>query len=434
MGQLVIPHSRCQECLLQCCQSQAFQNFIGVLVILNAISFGIQVHQDVRQTLHVDAASNWVDTALPMCEHFFLSVFILEVVLRLLAEQLDFFIGPNWMWNVFDGIVITCCAIDEIHNRQGGGSIASLRAVRLLRAVLRAVRIIRVFRFLRHLRLMLFSILSCMVSLFWALLFLALVMYMFALYLGEVILFYFQVGGLKVDANNPMHEVLIAHWDGIPESMRSLVFSISGGADWADLAEPFWDINVVHGMMYTLFILFTTFGLLNIMVGVFVQEASGILKWDRELVLEDVLDKEHSRYWQLRDLFFELDQDGDDKISLEELSRGMEDSRIKAYFTHLNIDMARAPEFFGFLDTDGNGFVTMDEFITGCMRFQGSAKPLEVASLLIETKALGRKVDELGFRFDMITPRVVSTPSGTTHFGDSSPHRTVSSGQMCQHP
>merc|ERR1712062_431495 len=103
--------------------------------------------------------------------------------------------------------------------------------------------------------------------------------------------------------------------------------------------------------MYTLFILFTMFGLLNIMVGVFVQEAAGILNWDRELVLEDVLDQKESRLNQLRDLFNELDEDLDECITIEELTKGMKDKRIKAYFTHLNIDTATAPEFFSFLDS-----------------------------------------------------------------------------------
>merc|ERR1712203_881575 len=72
------------------------------------------------------------------------------------------------------------------------------------------------------------------------------------------------------------------------------------------------------------------------------------------------------------------------------------DEHIKASFTHLNIDVTKAPLFFALLDHDKSGSVTVDEFIYGCMRLQGFAKPVDVANLIQECRRMGLKIDDMG--------------------------------------
>merc|ERR1712113_202017 len=99
------------------------------------------------------------------------------------------------------------------------------------------------------------------------------------------------------------------------------------------------------------------------------------------------------------ELFSEIDVDRTGTISLIEITKALANARIKAFFTHLNIDMAsNGSDFFAHMDLDHNGVVTQEEFISGCLRFRGSAKPLEVAGLLLEMKSLSKKLETLYFK------------------------------------
>lgn len=74
-------------------------------------------------------------------------------------------------------------------------------------------------------------------------------------------------------------------WSGVPSAICSLIYAISGGDDWGTLSEPFWEMHNVHGLIFMSYVLFITFGLLNILVGVFVQEANSLSDWDQDVVL-----------------------------------------------------------------------------------------------------------------------------------------------------
>merc|ERR550532_2645909 len=214
-----------QEFLLPILASQTFQLIVGIVILLNAFLFGLQVHHSVIVRLE-GGHEDWENVMLMRVERVFLILFVFEVVVRLLAEQWDFFVGIHWKWNLFESSIVVASFVDLMLNHRGGGTISSLRTMRLFRAV----RIIRVFRFLRHLRMMLFSMISCLWSLMWALLLLLLVVYVFALYFEHAILFWTED---NPHSDPDIVDELKQNWSGMLLSMRSLVYAITGGADWA---------------------------------------------------------------------------------------------------------------------------------------------------------------------------------------------------------
>ena len=42
---------------------------------------------------------------------FFGTAFAVEMVLRMLALELRFFYGPEWAWNLFDAVLVSCSVI-----------------------------------------------------------------------------------------------------------------------------------------------------------------------------------------------------------------------------------------------------------------------------------------------------------------------------------
>merc|ERR1711920_631553 len=99
----------------------------------------------------------------------------------------------------------------------------------------------------------------------WAVGFLFLVMYMFAVYFETVCWYYLMDRSL---AEEHVSKEIAENWQGMGSAMRSLTYSVTGG-DWKELSSPFWSMGWTHGLMFMVYILFINCGMLNIMVGVF---------------------------------------------------------------------------------------------------------------------------------------------------------------------
>ncbi|CAK0834697.1 unnamed protein product, partial [Prorocentrum cordatum] len=378
----VIPKTFLQKILLDVLNSMAFTLLVYFVITFNCVFVGMRYHCDVRYILGSrneefgkewwegwEAWFRWVDRAV-VC------FFIAEVCLRILAERGDFLRGPNKAWNIFEALIVTGSILDMVDPKRFVGA-STFRVFRILRVV----RIIKLFSFLSHLRLMLFSMVSCLIPLVWALVLLFLLMYCFAIWLLQSIAQNQNVLGKETLPDQAVEDVLQEYWDGIFLSMRTLIYSVT------DVAAPFWTMGPVYGLSYLVFVTSMLLGLLNVMVGVFVQESANVLLLDRELVLDRGVESGQASRQLLAELFLLLDADQNGYLTEEEIMKGLEDDRIKAFFKHIGVDMTtKAHHMFALIDTEREGYISMTQFVDGCLQFQGGARPIDVA-------ALGRQIE-----------------------------------------
>jgi len=109
-------------------ESVSVQRFIIALILLNAITLGLET----SQSLMVDYGG-----LLHALDRIILTAFVLEILLKLYAAGLRFFRDP---WNVFDFIVVGIALVPS------AGPLAVLRALRVLR-VLRLISAVPRLRF-----------------------------------------------------------------------------------------------------------------------------------------------------------------------------------------------------------------------------------------------------------------------------------------------
>jgi voltage-gated sodium channel len=97
-----------------------FQNFILVVIVLNAIILGLETSE---------TAMAQAGELLLMLDTLALSIFVVEIGLKLLAFRLSFFRSG---WNVFDFLIV---AISLAPATEGFAVLRALRILRVLRAV-----------------------------------------------------------------------------------------------------------------------------------------------------------------------------------------------------------------------------------------------------------------------------------------------------------
>merc|ERR1712146_573213 len=88
---------------------------------------------------------------------------------------------------------------------------------------------------------------------------------------------------------------------------------------------------------------------------------------------------------QLRMIFAKADVDGGGNVSLNEFKRITKDPRIENWLAGMGLDVNEVNSLFGLLD-DGDGAVSLDEFLSGAMRIRGQAKSADLVSFMYENR------------------------------------------------
>jgi hypothetical protein len=355
------------------------------MICANAVLIGLSTQHIAR---HAGADKQEYEVSGLFCNAFFL----VELLMRIYVDRLKFFTSQGWRWNLFDTLLVVLSGVDAIVQYgydSDGSSIASrMKTIKMLRIA----RVCRVFRFFSELRLLALMILDCFKSLAWALCMLLIIMYVFAiLFTQDVAIHMAQLR----EASSLADPVLAEHFGDLFATLSSLFHSILNGISWYTLTTAL----KYNPAMTALFFFYTSFVLvavLNIITGVFVNEAVQTTLSQREFLVEKQILQKQRWCREMKELFMSLDTDGSGGMSLEEIQECLSDARVESYFQALGLEPHDAEQLFFHLDRDLSGEVSLDEFLQGCLRLKGEARSIDVYSVMHDVRALTSRIDDLG--------------------------------------
>lgn len=356
-----------------------FDFAISVLILLNGLSIGAQTDYMARN-LVMD-----VPYAFRCIEVMFCVMFVLELGVRMGAYGRAFVKGPEKFWNIFDSVVVLLQVLEEavtiyamtFHGEFSlNNNFSFMRILRVLRLV-RIVRLVRVLRVIGELRTIVTSIASSMRHLLWTVLLLILMIYTLATYLTQLV--------LDTRMANPEAEYigLQRWWNSIGRSCLTLFQVISNGTDWDSNVLPLMDhISVLLAPCFCIYIAFAVLALMNVVTGVFVENAIDSANKDKEKYLVQTA----------QELFARADSKGTGAITWLEFQRHLQSPDLKGYFEGLGVDTKCAKGLFKILDVDNSGEIDANELLTGTLRLRGPAKAIDLAALIYENRRMGRRL------------------------------------------
>jgi hypothetical protein len=214
-------------------------------------------------------------------------------------------------------------------------------------------------------------------------------------------------------------------YGSVNTAVLTLYMAISGGADWGDLADPLVaDISGLWSFFYSFYIALFTFAVLNVVTGVVVDKAMSTAADDRDNVIHEELNKQMTFMEDVRVIFSEGDDDGSDDLTYTEFKKHLNDVRVQAYFSALELDISDSESLFNLFDTEGNGTVSQTEFLEGCLKLKGNARKVDVATLNHTSAQLARDWTHFSHhieeRFDWICHKLDAfsggnSPTKTSH-------------------
>lgn len=372
---------------ISCCAAivthSYFDIVISTFIILNGLSIGVQTNYMATELVME------VPLALRGIEVFFCCIFTLELVIRIGAFGAYFAKGPEKWWNFFDTAVVTLQIVEEIVNLYTAlqetspdedsstlsQNFSFMRILRVLRLI-RIVRLVRVLRLISELRTIVTSIASSLRHLLWTVLLLVLMIYTIATYLTQLVADTRLANPATDDSD------LIQWWGSVGRSCLTLFEAISGGCDWDSNVVPLMQINVLLGPCFCWYIAFAILALMNVVTGVFVENAIDSANKDKEKYLVQTA----------QELFARADPNGTGVITWAEFQRQLQCPELQGYFQGLGVDPKSAKGLFRILDLDNSGEIDSQELLTGTLRLRGAAKAIDLAALIYENRRMARRL------------------------------------------
>eukprot|EP00928_Gymnodinium_smaydae_P063051 TRINITY_DN4674_c0_g1_i1.p1 TRINITY_DN4674_c0_g1~~TRINITY_DN4674_c0_g1_i1.p1 ORF type:complete len:533 (+),score=91.66 TRINITY_DN4674_c0_g1_i1:95-1693(+) len=374
-------------------KSQRFDNFSAFVLITNTVFLGVQVNYgyDERFT-----------QALFIIDSIYAVLFAMEIALRLMADGLrTFFLGVDNRWNIFDFTVVSLSSIDTILAVvfPNGIPMADVSVVRIIRTVriTRVLRIIRVMKFFREMRIMIAAIFSTLKTAFWAFCLTIAISYVFAVAITQLVGDFLHTMNARSEAD--ADPVLLKYFGGVSSTLLALFMSVAGGISWEDALRALFDVGIIPSILMLGYIIFTSLCMLNVIVGIFCQNAVEAFDQDKDRVIEYRLSEQERYIDLLTDLFNQWDADGQGKISLEIFEKHIKEKEVQALLESMEVDTKDALMLFELLDSgeggDGDGALDLCEFVEGCITVRGSAKAIHMEKSLVVQKTLQQNMSSV---------------------------------------
>merc|ERR1712050_591424 len=183
------------------------------------------------------------------------------------------------------------------------------------------------------------SIASAMQSLLWTLFLLFVILYVSGVFLVIAIGEHYREGGVGGK--------VIEHFFGsLVETMVTLFQAVTGGVDWETLWSALMDISPEASVFLLLYIFGVSFCILNMITGVFVDQAAKSAEEDLNHVIQEQNNKREAVARHLKELFHEADTSGDGKITWSELREHLGNQYVRDYFKTLDIEEWDLRTFF----------------------------------------------------------------------------------------
>lgn len=376
---------------------QWFQGLVGFVIILNTVVIGLEVDY------LFDGEGNTISSrVLPfeIANQTFCSIYVVELCMRFYYHRLAYF---GQLMNVLDFFLVLMTVLDNwimkiIESDTGLSKLAILRVMRLARLV----RIVRMLKFFKEMYLILAGLARATKTLSWVLLLLATTIYVGSIF--ATFLFRDAKGppggdwaptGLQPWEEEGLPQPLFSHGElyfGSTSKSMLTLFQCMTLDRWAShvfrplLEQGFGGVAVIFIVP---FLFVTSFGLMNIVVGIIVQHEMELAQ-ERESQAQSLIELEQKKLiLNLKEFFEACDLNGNGYLEKEELMVALNKPHIYRAFKQIELPVDDVSGLYSFIDEEGRDEVTFEQFVLGCMKLK---TPPSASHLMRAQMALGSSV------------------------------------------
>eukprot|EP00930_Biecheleria_cincta_P039549 TRINITY_DN27180_c0_g1_i1.p1 TRINITY_DN27180_c0_g1~~TRINITY_DN27180_c0_g1_i1.p1 ORF type:complete len:532 (-),score=89.70 TRINITY_DN27180_c0_g1_i1:194-1753(-) len=376
--------------------SDHYEVAIGSLIMLNVCFMAVEIQYDGDRLgfdmgypgMNQNPEIFW-ERAMGVVfylNYVFTSLFVLDIAIRVPVLGCGFWkMWANWLDFVVVGSGVVELALGK---SKLPVNCVFLRMLRLVKSA-RGLRLIRFSRILESFHLLLKCLTSSVNVLFWSLCVLFVIQCIAGMIISQLVKGYLDDDSIDVEAKKE-----VFRYYGTFSKTILTMFEVLF-ANWAPACRILLDhVSEAFMLFFIFYRCLVGFAVLNVMNAVFIQQTMKVVQADQELVIAQK-HKAAENYGKRLKLFFsQLDTSGDGHLSWDEFSVMLTNPRMKHWMGSLELESHDLVNLFHMID-DGDGQISVDEFLSGAGRLKGQAKSVDVANVLAMVKRMDHKLDSM---------------------------------------
>lgn len=362
-----------------------FNTMMGMIIMVNAIFIGIEADATVTSA----TLPAWCQVVNAV----FVVIFMLELFCRFYFYRWTYFTRYGQKaWNMVDFLIVGAALIDTLILTPLGNSsntrlFAMARIVRLLR-LLRLVRLLKIFK---ELWLVANGLLQSMKTIGWMCVIVFIFLYICAIFatiwVGHNDAIYYQYFLNPISNGWDYRGYFRTVWRSTFTLIQVLTMD-----EWAEhIVRHVLTQQPAMLVFFLGFIFVAAFGMMNIISAVVVESTLATSLKDADKALKKREKERQVVFDQLREIFDMADVDGSGTLSVDEVHEATQKPEIYNKLKMIDFPVNDPGQIFRLLDYDDSGELTIEEFITGCIRMKGSAKSKDLLVAQVALDSMRRQ-------------------------------------------
>eukprot|EP00746_Dinoflagellata_sp_MGD_P140398 gnl/MRDRNA2_/MRDRNA2_73652_c0_seq1.p1 gnl/MRDRNA2_/MRDRNA2_73652_c0~~gnl/MRDRNA2_/MRDRNA2_73652_c0_seq1.p1 ORF type:complete len:665 (-),score=109.54 gnl/MRDRNA2_/MRDRNA2_73652_c0_seq1:42-2036(-) len=366
-----------------------FQTIVGMVILCNAISLGVEADHGERYSVVFQAL-----------EHVFTAAFFMELVLRIWFEGFKLYFSDSA--TRLDFFLVVMSVTDVWIIAPLGGAV-QLRAVSLLRLIrlIRLARLLRLFKVFKELTIIVAGFVASGRTLFWAGIFLVIIVYIFAILGTDMFgkatlcgarLLKARGGAIEDDGEKSCSDALYEFdssigtqaslFGSVDRSMLTLYMCVFEGCGF-EIVYPMALTQPWTVVYWYVFIFITSFGIMNVIIGLFCENVLQVaLSAEKDQARQAEVVRQE-RLSHLKALFETMDEDHSETISRSEFLNAMTHN-LEVIQVMEELGLEDEVSLFDTLDVNQSGALSVSEFFQGMMLLMNANEPA-MAKHLVST-------------------------------------------------
>lgn len=373
--------------------STRFESGLGFMILTNCILIGVEVQQcppenSPRFVGTGQHSDNCPVDVLGASEHFFTAFFLVEFILRIVIFGLEHYHPVKYPSTFADGVLVWLTGVLPTWILSGNANLRQFTALRAMR-LLRVARVVRMNPAFKEMWLLLKGLGDSTRTLFWTVVVMVFVNYLFGIFAVLVI-------GDSDLYEGTEEEIVQTYFAGLDQALYTLLQVVTGDAWSSGIARLVLAHQSYMWLYFVCYVGVAMFVLLNLITAVIVDNAMEISKSDDENRLRELHAAREEEFMALKDIFLSMDDDGSgglDRNEFEDAVHTRPDIIAKFHLCGFH-DNSEIMNLFNDLD-DGDGCLTIEEFVEGLRAMQGEAKSKDIVKLSKALSRMHKDIDEI---------------------------------------
>jgi len=353
-----------------------FDKVMGGLIVLNTLVTFLEMQRQGGTANYAvglqpdNIGANLNTDFIQVSEYVFTAIFSLELLLRIYVQRAGFFYKG---YNLLDAVIVALSFVDAFVFSQSDATGTNVSFIRIVRAA----RMLRTLGHFKELQVLLKTIVSSIMAIFWSMLLMMIIQLMGACILCQTL------NGFIIDESQDL-EVRIWVNRMYGDGMKSMytMFEATFSGCWPNYARPLIEhVSGYYAIFFMTYAALVIFALTRIVSALFLKETFNQSTAEAESMVREKKKESENLMNQLHAIFQEADVSGDGHLTGDELNHMLAHNNVVMLLGKLGVDTSDGQKLFEMLDDEGSGQISRNDFVSGFKRLKGEARSIDLISL-----------------------------------------------------